>query len=115
MSVSVLTEEYQTATAKSHIKNWLNETVGLRIDKVNQNDEGDTTSIAVTVFTEDDTDDGEPARIESARMIGQIATAGVEVGDILVVHVTPYGKRGQVLAPPADADKAAKTLTAALG
>lgn len=114
MSVSVLAEPYQTAGEKSHIKNWLNMTVGVRIDKVNQNEEGDTTSVAVTVFTVDDTENGESARIESARILGQIAAAGVAEKDVLIVAVVPLGKRGQVFAPPDGKDKAAKALTDAL-
>lgn len=114
MTVHVLETEYQRAAEKAHIRNWLNQTVALRLDKVNTGDDGTTTSIAVTVLTADDTETGSPARVESARMIGQIAATGAVVGDVLIVHVVPYGKRGQVFAPPANGDKAAKTLADAL-
>lgn len=114
MTVSVLAEPYQTAGEKSHIKNWLNMTIGVRIDKVNLNDDGATTSVAVTVFTADDLETGEQARIESARILGQIAAAGVGEKDVLIVHVVPLGKRGQVFAPPADNDKTAAALDKAL-
>lgn len=110
MTVHTLAEAYQTPGEKSHIKNWVNKTVGLRIDAVNQDDEGNTNSVTVTVFTAEGGNTGESSRIESARIIGQIASAGVAVGDVLIVTVVPYGKRGQVLAPPAPGDKDAKTI-----
>lgn len=115
MTVHMLTQEYQTAGEKAAIKRWLNRTVALRIDQVNtkeQNGRQVATSLAVTVFTVTDTDTGEPARIESSRIIGQLA--GYAQGDTVVVHVVPLGKRGQVLAPPAEGDKDAAALAKAL-
>lgn len=110
MTVRTLGTPYQTATEKSHIKNWLNMTVGLRVDTVNSDDDGATKSLGVTVFTADDTETGEPCRIESSRIIGQIVSAGVEVGDVLVTTIVPMGQRGQVLGVPADKDKAAEVI-----
>lgn len=113
MTVHVLDKAFQTATERSSIRNWEGKTIGLRIDKVNTNDEGAATSLNVSVFTtgvEGETPaDG---RIEAKRIIGQLA--GYETGDIVVVHVVPYGNRGQVLAPPAEGDKVAEALVKAL-
>jgi hypothetical protein len=112
MTVHTLSQPYQTATEKAHIGRWLNQTVGLRLDKATSGEKG-TTSIAVTVFTADDLETGEPARLESARIIGQLA--GFEIGSVVVCHVVPLGKRGQVLAPPEEGDKDAAAIAKALG
>lgn len=111
MGVTRLAAPYQTAEEKSHIKNWLNRTVGLRVDAVNTDDQGATKSVNVTVFTADADDPGTPSRVESARIIGQIAQAGVAVGDVLVCHIVAHGKRGQILGVPTEKDKDAAAIT----
>jgi len=107
----MLTAEYQSATEAQAISNWLNQTVGIRLDKVNADDNGGTKSIAGTVFTAKDTESGSPVKIESVRILGQLA--GFNLGEVVIAHVVPHGKRGQVLAPPAVKDKDAATLDAA--
>lgn len=109
MPVHMLAEEYKTASEAQAIKNWLNATVALRLDKANTGDDGGTTSIRATVFTGAD-DEGSPALIDSVRILGQLS--GFAIGDVVIVHVVPYGQRGQVLAPPADKDKTAEALAA---
>ncbi len=108
----VLQAAYQSASEAAHVRNWLDQTVALRLDKVNTDKEGGTSSISATVFTAEDTENGSPVRLESARIIGQLA-GFAEVGEVVIVHIVGYGKRGQVLAPPAEKDKDAATLIAA--
>jgi len=112
----VLTQAYQSASEAAHIRNWLDQTVALRLDKVNTttDDKGkeSTSSISATVFTAEDTENGSPVRLESARIIGQLS-GFAEVGETVIVSVVGYGKRGQVLAPPPEKDKAQPILEAA--
>lgn len=108
----VLATEYQSASEAAHIKNWVGKTVALRLDKVNPDDNGGTRSISATVFTAEDTETGQPVRLESARIIGQLS-GWAEVGEVVIVHIVAYGRRGQVLAPPPAKDKDSDTLQAA--
>lgn len=112
MAVHMLTTPYQSAGEAQALKNWLGQTVAIRLDKANTVDKDGrtvTSSIRGVVFTGAD-DDGAPVLIESARIIGQLAN-GFEIGDTVIAHVVEYGKRGQVLAPPADKDKDAAVLS----
>lgn len=108
----VLATEYQSASEAAHVKNWVGQTVALRLDKVNPDDNGGTRSISATVFTADDTENGAAVRLESARIIGQLS-GWAEVGETVIVHIVAYGQRGQVLAPPPEKDKAVEVLQAA--
>lgn len=107
--VKVLTQGYQAPSEAAHIRNWVDQTVAIRLDKVNTDKEGGTTSISGTLFTAEDTESGASVRLESARIIGQLA-GFAEVGEVVIVHIVAYGKRGQVLAPPPEGDKAQATL-----
>jgi hypothetical protein len=108
MAVHVLETGYQSAGEAAAIKNWLGQTIGLRLDKVTLDKAGAARSVKGTVFTANDLNGGSPVNVESARIISQLA--GFDLGDVVIVHVVAYGKRGQVLAPPPDKDKDAALL-----